>query len=189
MERRIIGEICAKDIWTFAFKCLGRILFPIFLLMPVIVVWRIFFYNPEDFWRIVRLGLIYVIAVTVWVWLTSYKTVFEIDGEYLYLIKKRCFLFGIGKKQILLNEIKQITIAEVKIIKREPTKFEKVFRLKLMYNLMYKLGTLLLNKGKMNICILYGEPAETVVIDDIKKNDERYLYLMELHEKLKGEKS
>ena len=189
MERRIIGEICAKDIWTFAFKCLGRILFPIFLLMPVIVVWRIFFYNPEDFWRIVRLGLIYVIAVTVWVWLTSYKTVFECGDGGLCLIKKQCFLWGIGKREIPLKEIRQITFAEVKKAKREPSKIEKLFRLKLVYSLIYGLGRLLLNRGKICVCITYGEQAKTIVIDDIKKNDERYLYLMELHEKLKGEKS
>ncbi len=185
MERQRIGEICAKDLWAFAFRCLGKILFPILLLMPFFVVWRIFFYTPEDFWRIARFGTIYIVTITAWIWLTSSKTIFEYDDEKLCIIKKHCFLFETGKIQIPLNEIKQITFAEVKTAKREPTKFEKIFRLKLIYNLMYGLGRFLLNKGKTTICITHGE--QTIIIDDIKKNDARYLYVKELQKTLKKE--
>lgn len=185
MERRRIGEVCAKDIWAFVLKCLGVMLFPVLLLMPFVVVWRIFFYEPEDFWPVVRWCFVYIVVLMVWVWLTSYKTVFDSDDAVLYVIKKRCFLWGIGKKQIPLKEIKQIAFAEVKTVKKEPTKLNKMFRLKFFYNLVYGLGKHLLNKGKTNVCIAYGEPLETLVIDDIKKNDERYKYLKELQGTLK----
>lgn len=179
-KRQRIGNIGAKDIWAFAFRCLGAILFPVLLLMPLWVIWRIFFYEPEDFWRIVRWGSIYVAVVTAWMWLKSYKTILECDGESLFIIKKRGFLVECGKKQIPLTEIKAITFAEVKVAKSEPKKIEKMFRLKFVYNLFYGLGKHLLNKGKMNVCLIYGEPQQTFVIDDIKKNDERYSYLKEL---------
>lgn len=185
MDQRRIGEVCAKDIWAFAFRCLGRIFFPILLLMPILVVWQIFFYTPENFWRVARFGTIYIVAIAAWAWLTNCKTIFECSDETLCIIRKHCFLFENDKTHIPLNEIKQITFAEVKTAKREPTKFEKIFRLKLIYNLIYGLGKHLLNKGKTNVCIAYGEPLETLVIDDIKKNDERYLYLRELQEQLK----
>lgn len=184
-ERRRIGDIGAKDIWAFVFRCLGVMLFPVLLLMPLVVVWRIFFYEPEDFWLVVRWGFIYVAVVTAWVWLTSCKTVFECDGEKLCVIKKRCFLWGIGKTQIPIREIKQITFAEVKTAKKEATKFGKVFRLKFVYSLIYELSKLLLNKGKMNVCIVYGEQRITLMIEDIKKNDARYVFLKELQGILK----
>lgn len=183
-ERQRIGEVCAKDVWALVFRCLGMVLFPVLWALPLIVVWRIFFYNSEDYWRIVRFGVIYVSVITLWVWLTSYKTVFECDGEVLCVIKKWCLLWKVRKKQIFVKEIKQLTFAEVRTVKREPTKFEKALRLKLMYNLVYKLGKLLLNKGKTNVCLVYGEQAETITIADIKKNDERYVFLQHLKENL-----
>ncbi len=186
MGRQRIGEVCTGDIWAFVFRCVGRVLFPVLLLMPFIVVWRVFFYVPEDFWPFVRSGFVYVIAVTMWVWLTSYKTVLECDSEKLCIIKKQCFFMGIAKKKISFDEIKQITFAEVKTAKREPSKFEKVFRLKLVYSLIYGLGRLLLNKGRMSVCITYGKEAQTIVIDDIKKNDARYLYLREFQRRFRS---
>lgn len=187
MGRQRIGEICAKDIWTFAFKCLGRILFPIFLLMPVIVVWRIFFYNPEDFWGVVKFFILYAAVVVLGVWLCSFKTILEVDEENLYIIKKWCFLLGFKGRKIPFQEIKQVTFAEVVSEDTQlKTTLKKIFRLKLLYGLIYKLGSFFLHKGRMFVCITYGEPLVVVEITDIKKNDERYLYLRELQGKLEG---
>lgn len=187
-ERRRIGDIGAKDIWAFVFRCLGVMLFPVLLLMPLWAIWRIFFYGPDDFWPVVRWGVIYVAVMTAWVWLTSCKTVFECDDDTLMIIKKRCFLLEVGKKQIPIGEIKQITFADVKVVKKETATFEKMFRLKFIYNLIYELSKLWLDKGKMNVCIVCGEQRVTVVINDIKKNDERYRHLKKLQKIKTGSK-
>lgn len=187
MKRQKIGDICPKDLWIFAFKCLGRIFFPLLLLSPLIVIWRIFFYAPENFWYIVRLTLIYIMAVSAWEWLTSYKTIFEYNSEVLFIIKKRCFIFENNKKQIPLKEIKQITFAEIKDAPKKQSKLAKIFHMKLIYSLIYKLAKLLLNRGKLNICIICDNLEKIFIINDIKKNDERYLYLKELQKKIKTE--
>lgn len=187
MEKQRIGDVSKRDIWAFAFRCVGVLLFPILVLMPFIVVWRIFFYNPEDFWGVVKFFILYAAVVVLGVWLCSFKTILEVDGENLYIIKKWCFLFGVRGKKIPFKEIKQVTFAEVVSEDTQlKTTLKKVFRLKLLYGLVYKLGSFLLRKGRMCVCIAYGEPQEVVEITDIKKNDERYEYLVKLKKNTNG---
>lgn len=181
--RQRIGDVSKKDIWAFAFKCLGVMLFPVFFLLPFMVIWQIFFYNPEDFWGVVKFSILYAAVVVLGVWLCSFKTILEVDEENLYIIKKWCFLFGLKGRKIPFKEIKQVTFAEVV---SEDTKLKttlkKIFRLKLLYGLVYKLGSFFLHKGRMLVCIAYGEPSAVVEITDIKKGDERYLYLQGVKE-------
>lgn len=181
MEKQRIGDVSSKDIWAFAFRCVGVMLFPILFLMPLILLWRLFFYNPEDFWGIVRVFILYVAVVVLGVWLCSFKTVLEEDRQNLYVIKKWCFLFGITARKIPFKDIKTITFEEVSL---EDTKLKialkKVFRLKLFYGFLYKLGGFLISKGRVFVSIVYGDHSEVIEITDIKKNDERYQYLQGL---------
>lgn len=187
IKRKRIGDINAKDIWSFTFKCLGAILFPILFLMPFIFIWRIFFYSPEDFWSIIKLFTLYIAIIVLGVWLCSFKTILETDENNLYIIKKWCLLFGLKGKKVPLKEIKQITFANINTKDNKwKTTLKKIFRLKLFYSLIYKLGNLLMSKGRMLVCIIYGEQSNVVEITDIKKNDERYLYLQSLKEHLIG---
>lgn len=186
MKKKRVGEINTKDIAAFIFRCLGIMLFPIFLLMPVIVIWRLFFYTPEEYWSIVKIVFLYVMIIVFGVWLGSYKTILEYDKDYLYIIKKRCFLFDFRQKKIVIADIKQITFAEISTEdKKGKEKLKKFFHLKLFYGLIYKIGSLLLNRGRLIICLAYGnEQGNVFKITDIKKNDERYQYLRNLNEQL-----
>jgi len=182
-ERRRIGDICFKDVLAFVFRCLGVMLFPILLLMPFIVVWRIFVYVPEDFWSVIRFGILYVVLIVLGVWLSTFKTLIEYDDECLYIVKKRWFLFVLGRKQVHLSEIRQITFAEIEAEDKQwKAMLKKVFRLKLIYGLIYKIGSLLMNRGRLMVCLTYGEQENIIRITDIRKNDERYLYLQGVKE-------
>ncbi|MCM1322698.1 MAG: hypothetical protein NC218_00755 [Acetobacter sp.] len=183
MQKQRVGDIEPRDVWAFVFRCVGIILFPILLFMPVIVIWRVFFYEPEDFWCVVWGLALYIFVVVDGVLLCSVKTIIECDEECLHIFKKWCFLFEFEQKRICFKDIQQITFAEVV---SEDTKLKstlkKVFRLKLLYELIYKLGSFLMRKGRMLVCITYGKSSAVVEITDIKKNDERYLYLQRLKE-------
>lgn len=184
MKQQKIGDISAKDFYAFAFRCIGQALFPILLLSPLLIILQIFFYTPEDFWFITRWCFIYLITITGWIWLTSNKTIFAHTSETLFIIKKRCFIFESIQKQIPLKEIKQITFAKIKKASKKQSKLTQIFHMKLIYSLIYKLANLLLNKGRLSICIICNDTEKNITITDIKKNDKRYLYLKKLQKSL-----